>query len=68
MSNYTRAHNDLLVGDFVIKTSGLASLITVMNNSGYAAQIRELIENVQRMVLENSGVQLEREVIFLGEF
>ena len=41
----------------------------VINRGGAsAAQIRELIENVQRMVLENSGVQLEREVIFLGEF
>ncbi len=33
-----------------------------------AAEIRRLIEEVQRIVLENSGVQLEREVIFLGEF
>ena len=33
-----------------------------------AAQIRRLIEEVQRIVLENSGVQLEREVIFLGDF
>lgn len=33
-----------------------------------AAQIRQLIEQVQRGVLENSGVQLETEVIFLGEF
>ena len=41
----------------------------VINRGGAsAAQIRELIENVQRMALENSGVQLEREVIFLGEF
>ena len=41
----------------------------VINRGGAsAAQIRELIEEVQRIVLENSGVQLEREVIFLGEF
>jgi UDP-N-acetylmuramate dehydrogenase len=33
-----------------------------------AAQIRKLIEEVQRIVLEDAGVQLEREVIFLGEF
>ena len=41
----------------------------VINRGGAsAAQIRKLIEEVQRIVLENSGVQLEREVIFLGEF
>lgn len=39
-------------------------------NRGHAssAQIRELIERVQERVYENSGVRLEREVIFLGEF
>lgn len=31
-------------------------------------QIRKLIEDVQKRVLEDSGVALEREVIFLGEF
>lgn len=31
-------------------------------------QIRKLIEDVQKKVLEDSGVALEREVIFLGEF
>ena len=41
----------------------------VINRGGAsAAQIRSLIEEVQRRVLENAGVQLEREVIFLGEF
>ena len=41
----------------------------VINRGGAsAAQIRQLIEDVQRIVLENSGVKLEREVIFLGEF
>ena len=41
----------------------------VINRGGAsAAEIRSLIEEVQRRVLENSGVQLEREVIFLGEF
>lgn len=41
----------------------------VINRGGAsAAQIRRLIEEVQRIVMENSGVQLEREVIFLGEF
>lgn len=41
----------------------------VINRGGAsAAQVRSLIEKVQRRVLENSGVQLEREVIFLGEF
>lgn len=39
-------------------------------NRGQAtsAQIRRLIEEVQARVLEDSGVRLEREVIFLGEF
>ena len=41
----------------------------VINRGGAsAAQIRQLIEDVQRIVFENSGVKLEREVIFLGEF
>ena len=41
----------------------------VINRGGAsAAQIRQLIEEVQRIVLENSGVKLEREVIFLGDF
>ena len=41
----------------------------VINRGGAsAAQIRALIEEVQRVVLENSGVRLEREVIFLGDF
>lgn len=41
----------------------------VINRGGAsAAQVRSLIEEVQRRVLENSGVQLEREVIFLGDF
>lgn len=41
----------------------------VINRGGAtAAQVRSLIEQVQSRVLENSGVQLEREVIFLGEF
>ena len=33
-----------------------------------AAQIRQLIEEVQQKVYEDSGVLLEREVIYLGEF
>ena len=41
----------------------------VINRGGAsAAQIRQLIEDVQRIVLENAGVQMERAVIFLGEF
>ena len=41
----------------------------VINRGGAsAAQIRELIEEIQRIVFENSGVQLEREVIYLGDF
>jgi hypothetical protein len=56
MSNYTRSHNDLLVGDFVIKTSGLASLITVMNNSGYAVNVVPINdERVRVIVTEAKG-------------
>lgn len=33
-----------------------------------AADVRAVIEAVQKRVLESSGVQLEREVIFLGDF
>ena len=41
----------------------------VINRGGAsAAQIRELIEEVIKRVEENSGVRLEREVIYLGEF
>ena len=41
----------------------------VINRGGAsAAQIRQLIEEVQRRVAENSGIRLEREVIYLGEF
>lgn len=41
----------------------------VINRGGAtSAQIRRLIEDVQRRVLEHSGVALEREVIYLGEF
>ena len=41
----------------------------VINRGGAsAAQIRKLIGEVQRRVEENSGIWLEREVIYLGEF
>ena len=33
-----------------------------------SAQVRQLIEEVQKKVYEDSGIMLEREVIFLGEF
>lgn len=33
-----------------------------------SAHIRQLIEEVQKKVYEDSGIMLEREVIFLGEF
>lgn len=41
----------------------------VINRGGAtSAQIRQLIEDVQRKVYEDSGVRLEREVIYLGDF
>lgn len=54
------------VGDAQVSEKHAGFVINRGNAS--AAQIRELIEEVQRVVLEDSGVQLEREVIFLGEF
>ena len=54
------------VGDAQVSDKHAGFVINRGNAS--AAEIRRLIEEVQRIVLENSGVQLEREVIFLGEF
>lgn len=54
------------VGDAQVSEKHAGFVINRGNAS--AAQIRQLIEEVQRVVLEDSGVQLEREVIFLGEF
>ena len=54
------------VGDAQVSEKHAGFVINRGNAS--AAEIRRLIEEVQRIVLENSGVQLEREVIFLGEF
>ncbi|MBQ1404455.1 MAG: UDP-N-acetylenolpyruvoylglucosamine reductase, partial [Lachnospiraceae bacterium] len=54
------------VGDAQVSEKHAGFVINRGNAS--AAEIRKLIEEVQRIVLENSGVQLEREVIFLGEF
>ena len=54
------------VGDAQVSEKHAGFVINRGNAS--AAQIRRLIEDVQRIVLEDSGVRLEREVIFLGEF
>ena len=54
------------IGDAQVSEKHAGFVINRGNAS--AAQIRKLIEEVQRIVLEDSGVQLEREVIFLGEF
>ena len=54
------------IGDAQVSEKHAGFVINRGNAS--AAQIRRLIEEVQRVVLEDSGVQLEREVIFLGEF
>lgn len=56
----------LSVGDAQVSEKHAGFVIN--RGAASAAQIKELIEEVQRVVLENSGVQLEREVIFLGEF
>lgn len=40
----------------------------INRNGATSAQIRTLIGDVQKKVFEDSGVRLEREVIFLGEF
>ena len=41
----------------------------VINRGGAnSAQIRRLIEDVQNKVFEDTGIRLEREVIFVGEF
>ena len=41
----------------------------VINRGGAsAAQIRRVIEDVRERVFEDSGIRLEREVIYLGEF
>ena len=47
---------------------GFRAGFVINRGNASAAQIRKLIEEVQRIVLEDAGVQLEREVIFLGEF
>ncbi len=56
----------LRIGDAQVSEKHCGFLI----NRGQAASadIRALIETVQRCVLEESGVTLEREVIYLGEF
>ena len=40
----------------------------VNRDNASAAEIRQVIEDVQAKVLAHSGIRLEREVIFLGEF
>jgi UDP-N-acetylmuramate dehydrogenase len=40
----------------------------INRGSATSAEIRAVIEAVQKRVYENSGIRLEREVIFLGEF
>lgn len=40
----------------------------INKNNATAADIKKLIEDVQRIVLEKQGVKLEPEVIMLGEF
>ena len=39
MSNYTKATNDLLMGDFTVKPTGLSDLIRVLTHSGYAVNV-----------------------------
>ncbi len=56
----------LSIGDAQVSEKHCGFLIN--RGSAASAEIRALIEEVQRRVLENSGVELEREVIYLGEF
>lgn len=54
------------VGDIMVSEKHCGFVINVGN--GTAKQVRTLIEDVQKKVYETSGVHLEPEVKFLGEF
>ena len=54
------------IGDAQVSDKHAGFLINRGNAT--SAQVRALIDEVTRIVLEKSGVALEREVIYLGEF
>ena len=54
------------IGDAQVSEKHAGCLINRGNAT--SAQVRALIDEVTRIVLEKSGVALEREVIYLGEF
>ena len=54
------------IGDAQISEKHCGFVIN--RGSATAAEIRSVIETVQEKVAANSGVRLEREVIYLGEF
>lgn len=54
------------VGDIMVSTKHCGFVIN--KGSGTAAQARQLIEDVKHIVFEKSGVRLEPEVRFIGEF
>ena len=56
----------LRIGDAQVSEKHCGFLIN--RGSADSASLRALIEEVQRRVLEDAGIQLEREVIYLGEF
>lgn len=56
---------------FAIGSAGVSDKhcgFVINRGSATSAEIRAVIEAVQKRVYENSGIRLEREVIFLGEF
>ncbi|WP_330588118.1 UDP-N-acetylmuramate dehydrogenase [Anaerosporobacter faecicola] len=54
------------VGDIMVSDKHCGFVVNVGN--GTAAQVRQLIEDVQRIVYEKNQVRLEPEVRFLGDF
>lgn len=62
---------DAGLSGFRIGDAGVSTLhcgFVVNYGNAASAEVRAVIEAVQKRVLENSGVTLEPEVIFLGEF
>ena len=54
------------VGDIMVSEKHCGFVVNVGN--GTASEVRQLIEEVQRIVYEKNQVMLEPEVRFLGEF
>lgn len=56
----------LRIGD--ARVSEVHANFIINDGNARASDIRQLIDNVRTKVFESSGVQLETEVVFLGEF